>query len=384
MKIVHICLCGPVTDDWNYQDNLLSKYHVKLGHEVSLITSKWIWGSNGKLLKTDKQDYFNNDQVRMIRLDIKGNKPFHSKFKKYKGISDIIEKINPEILFVHGCQFLDIRQIVKYIKKNPKVKVFVDNHADFSNSATSWLSKNILHKVIWKYHAQLILPYTKKFYGVLPARVDFLVDVYKLPKDKVELLVMGADDDLVKKANNPEVIKNIREKYNIAPDDFLIMTGGKIDLGKLQIILLMQAVQEIKKENVKLIVFGSVIDELKQEVNRLSDGTKVQYIAWVDAKDTYSYFASANLVIFPSLHSVFWEQVVGLGVPCIFNKIKGFDHIDLNGNCSFIDGNNKCEMIESINFLVNNPDKLTFMKKVASEKGIDKFSYKKIAEQSIS
>ena len=34
--------------------------------------------------------------------------------------------------------------------KNPNVKIFVDNHADFSNSATNWLSLEILHKKIWK------------------------------------------------------------------------------------------------------------------------------------------------------------------------------------------------------------------------------------------
>ena len=32
MKVVHICLGGPVTDGWNYQDNLLTKYMKKNGH----------------------------------------------------------------------------------------------------------------------------------------------------------------------------------------------------------------------------------------------------------------------------------------------------------------------------------------------------------------
>ena len=43
----------------------------------------------------------------------------------------------------------------------------------------------------------MINPYVNKFYGVLPARVDFLINEYKLPKNKVELLVMGADDDCI-------------------------------------------------------------------------------------------------------------------------------------------------------------------------------------------
>lgn len=51
-KIVHVCLCGPVTDGWSYQDNLLSKYHKELGYEVSIITSEWIWGEDGNLKRT--------------------------------------------------------------------------------------------------------------------------------------------------------------------------------------------------------------------------------------------------------------------------------------------------------------------------------------------
>lgn len=40
---------------------------------------------------------------------------------------------------------------------------------------------------------------------------------------------MGADDELVQKAAAPETRARIRSKYGIADDDFLIMTGGKID-----------------------------------------------------------------------------------------------------------------------------------------------------------
>ena len=89
-----------------------------------------------------------------------------------------------------------------------------------------------MHKIIWRKFAHLIEPYTTKFYGVLPARVDFLKNVYKLPEEKVELLVMGADDEKVKEAKNPNVKKEIRKKYNIKPGDFLIVTGGKIDYAK--------------------------------------------------------------------------------------------------------------------------------------------------------
>lgn len=41
--------------------------------------------------------------------------------------------------------------------------------------------------------------------------------------------IMGADDDAVEAAEKPEVKVEIRHKYGIALDDFLVITGGKID-----------------------------------------------------------------------------------------------------------------------------------------------------------
>ena len=67
----------------------------------------------------------------------------------------------------------------------------------------------------------------------------------------------GADDEKVEEANNDFVRKEIRNKYNIKSDDFLIITGGKIDNAKRQTLLLMKAVKEMKQNNVKLLVFGS-------------------------------------------------------------------------------------------------------------------------------
>ena len=32
MKIVHICLCGAMTDGFNYQENVITKYHKKMGY----------------------------------------------------------------------------------------------------------------------------------------------------------------------------------------------------------------------------------------------------------------------------------------------------------------------------------------------------------------
>lgn len=380
MKICHLCLNGPYNEGWNYQENILPKYHVKLGYEVYQIVTPYMWEGNRLTISNDKR-YINDAGVEVIRCRAQKGVIGGNRLNRYPEVMGLLKEIQPDILFIHDVQCLDIRVVVKYLKKHRDCIVYVDNHSDFSNSARNWLSKNILHKIIWRTMAKKIEPYVKYFYGVLPARVDFLIDMYKLPRDKCKLLVMGADDELIEKNSKLDTRSIIREKYNITKDDFLIMTGGKIDAFKTQTLLLMEAVREIKQENVKLIVFGSVDKNLKEKVDELADGGKIQYIGWVEAQESYSLFAAADLVIFPGRHSVFWEQVVGQGIPMVVKYWEGTTHVNICDNVKFLYKDSKNEIENVINEILKD-DKYSVLKEnaiLASRQ----FRYSDIARKSI-
>lgn len=382
MKIVHVCLCGAMTDGFNYQENIIAKYHKKMGYEVTVIASQWIWGTNGKLTLTEKTGYYNEDNIKVLRLPTRMG-TVDNRLKYYPRLYAAVEGEEPNILFIHDCQFLDVITLARYARKHPNVKVYIDNHVDYSNGAQGWLSKNILHKGLWKHCIHKIEPYVTRFYGVLPARVDFLKELYDLPANKCELLVMGADDELVEHAAAPRIKKQVREKYKIQAEDFLIMTGGKIDQWKTQTLLLMEAVQKIENKRVKLIVFGSVTEELKDRVEALADGKKVQYIGWAKASQSYDLFAAADLVVFPGRHSVFWEQVTGQGIPMIVKDWPGTHHVDLGGNVLFLHNDSAEEIEEKIRQVAFDEESYNKMKKVAEEKGMQVFSYKEIAKRAI-
>ena len=383
MKILHICLACFFPDGFSYQENMLPKFHKQLGYDVEVIASLYTFDKNGNGTEYKKaENYINEYGIPVTRLDYKKPKKINRFFKRFIGLKKALSISKPDIIFIHGCQFLDIGIIVSYAKSND-VKIYVDNHADFSNSAKNFLSKNILHKIIWRKCAKKIEPFTKKFYGVMPARVDFLKEVYRLPEEKCELLVMGADDDLVKSATLPQVREEIRKQYGINNSDFLIMTGGKIDAFKTQTFLLMQAVKEIKNENIKLIVFGSVTEELTEKLKSLCDGKRIMYIGWIESKDSYKYFASSDLVVFPGRHSVFWEQVAAQGIPMLVKDWQGTHHIDLGGNVRFLQTDSVREIKKEILDITENKEKYDLMKSVAVNKGMKIFSYKDISIRSI-
>ena len=384
MKIVHLCLGSFYPDNYSYQENLLPKFHKELGYEVEVIASTQSFDSDGKVCYLQNTGTYQNEyDIKVTRIPYKTNAKIWKKLKRYQGCYNALKLAKPDIIFIHGGQFLDIDQVVKYVKANPNIVVYVDNHADFSNSATNWFSKNILHKIVWRHCEREIEPFTKNFYGVLPVRVDFLKNMYGLPASKCELLVMGADDDLVEATNSPRIKAQIRAKYGISEDDFLIVTGGKIDAWKKQTLLLMKAVQNIKSDKVRLIVFGSVTPELRSQVSALSDGNKVQYIGWVQSSDSYQYFAAADLIVFPGRHSVFWEQVAGQGIPMLVKDWPGTHHVDLGGNVRFLTQDSVGEIQAEIEHLIKCPEEYQEMKRIARERGMDVFSYRSIARRAV-
>lgn len=378
MKICHLCLNGPYNEGWNYQENILPKYHVKQGHEVYQIVTPYMWEGTEQVICNDRR-YVNANGVHVIRCIPKRGWIGGTRLNRYPEIGSLLEEVSPDILFIHDVQFMDAPKVAKYLKANANCIAYADNHSDFSNSARNWLSKNVLHKVLWKYMARTLNPYIAKFYGVLPARVDFLVNMYGIEKEKCELLVMGADDELVEMAADEEQKRSLRERYNVDDKDFLIVTGGKIDKFKTQTLMLMKAVK--KFSDVRLIVFGSIAPELQKEVDALLDNNQVRYIGWLNAEDTYPLFAIADLVVFPGRHSVFWEQVVGQGIPLMVKQWKGTTHVDIGGNVVFLKEDSEAEIEKAIREVQDSENYHKLRR--AAQSAREQFMYSYIAKKSI-
>ena len=379
MKIVYICLSGLYIPGWSYQENILSKYHIYDGHEVTIIAANWTYDKNGRFVPYLGKEIEYDHGAKIIRLKIRHGKSFKSKLKRYIGLRDSIESENPDLIYVHGPQILDADVICKYLKNHSTTKLIVDNHNDKYNSAKNFLSKYILHKIIWRRSVKALNKYAVVFWGVTPARMDFLVNMYGVSSQKVKLLPFGADDEMVEQAIADQCRDKIRSFYRIMDDDILILTGGKIDHNKPETLTLMEATIMINNPHVKLMVYGSVIPDLLDHFNKLIDSPSIIYVGWQKPEDIYCLQEAADLIAFPGLHSVLWEQSVGSGKPCLFRRIEGFTHVDLNGNCEFFEGLTADEMRETIEKIIYD-GKIELMTQIAMEKGKKVFSYKQIAK----
>ena len=383
MKIVHLCLGSFYIDNYSYQENLLPKFHKKMGHKVEIIASLETFNKDGNRDYFKKGKIYDNENgIKVTRLAFKQPTLLYRKMKRYRGLFGALKASSPDIIFIHGCQSLDVDQVVKFLKaSSKKITVYIDNHCDFSNSARNFLSYNILHKIIWKKRAHLIEPYTRKFYGVLPARVDFLKNMYKLPEKKCDLLLMGADDEYVNAAIDKR--KVTREILNIKDSDFLIITGGKIDRWKKETLDLMDAVVELNKKNLKLVVFGSIVPELRATFEAKLKTEKIKYVGWLNNVKTYDLLAASDLAVFPGRHSVLWEETTGLGIPMLCRHWEGTTDIDLDGNMIFLKTGQKKEIYRALKLILEDKKIYKKMKLIANEKGLSTFSYSNIAKQSL-
>ncbi|MHB8108693.1 MAG: glycosyltransferase family 4 protein [Syntrophorhabdaceae bacterium] len=383
MKILHCCLACFYIDNYGYQENILPKQHKLDGHEVEIVASTETYVDHKNLAYVAPQSYMSESSIPVTRLPYSRYLPkcIAKKIRIYEGISDILDRFLPEIIFVHDCQFVDIMHIASYARKRQNVRIYVDCHADLNNSAKNWLSKFILHKIIYRCCAKMIEPYTTRFYGVLPARCNFLHDMYGIPREKIELLVLGAEDKKIRIQSRDGIRTSICSESGINPLDFIIVTGGKLNKRK-NIIALLDAVRLTKTENIKLLIFGSIADDIMEVFERKLNNPKVKYIGWIKADRTYDYLISADLVVFPGSHSVLWEQSVACGVPCFFRHIEGMNHVDTGGNCIFLKEGRAKEIAENIDNLVRNKPKYEKMKKCALN-GSKQFLYSDIARRAI-
>ena len=383
MKITHLCLGCFYIEGAEYQENVLPRKHKQLGYDVSIVSSTYCFTSDGIEKQRPTGKYINNDGIPVTIINYnKKFKDFSKTYKIYENLYNVIFEEKPDIIFIHGAQFFSVGQVVRYKRKFPNVKIFADQHSDYINTPVNTWKRKLFYRYVGGYFVRKIANYVEKFWGVTPLRVKFLQDVYKLKPNITDLLVMGGDEAKIDFINKEKIRKELRENYNISEEDFLIVTGGKIDRRK-NIHMLMQAVCEMDMTNVKLVIFGQPNDEMHSIVDVFSKNDNIRLVGWIPAVKAYDWFLSSDLAVFPGTHSVLWEQAIACGLPGVFKYWEGMTHVNIGGNCIFLKEDSVEEIKVVLKSIIEDKPLYNYMKNISQEKGIKAFSYLEIAKKSI-
>lgn len=382
MKIVHICLAAVYIEGFGYQENILPQCHRAMGYDVTVLTSDHVFDKNYIPQKREESDYVNPYGVHVITLQRTHRYGKYSKFGDYANLYNVLRNEEPDIIFVHGGQFVALMDVIAYCKRKSKVKLYIDQHGDYYNMRLDRWQNRFVQHWIYGHWMRKAIPYVNKFWGVTPWRCQYLNDVYKIPKEKIDLLVMGGDDKYIHFDEKVQIRKQIREKLALGEDDFVLITGGKIDRTK-NIHILMKAVSEMNRNRLKLIVFGQPDKEMMPVIEEQSKDIHIRYIGWLESTKVYDYFLASDLAIFPGTHSVLWEQACSCGLPGVFKDWVGMDHVDVGGNARFIRGNDKEELKTVLSEILDSTEEYKNMKDVAQNKAVPYFSYRRIARRAI-
>lgn len=353
MKIVHLALDNFFIDGYSYQENILVKYHVKMGHDVTVIASLQSFDAKGKrcLLNTPGE-YYDPAGFKIIRLQYSFPRVLNRWLRKYDNFAETLEREHPDIIFSHNLGYRDTSVVVEYLKRHPQVKLYCDDHIDFINYGNNWITRQVLNLGIRAQYAKKLIPYISMSFGVTPMRCRFLKQVYGMPDSLVQFLPMGVDDEAIP-ANRQDVRAHFRNTLGIQESDIVILTGGKIDRLKNTHILI-EALQQLNQPDIHLLICGVLTPEMEYLKDIIDRMPNVHYLGWCKAEQVMNYMVTSDIVCFPGTHSTLWEQAVGLGIPGIFKLWHEIDHVNINGNARFVSGDDSNEIALAIRETIKN------------------------------
>lgn len=370
MKIAHLCLASIYVDNFAYQENILPRLHSRLGHEVIIIASRSTYLPNKRLGFAPACEYTNEDGIKVVRLEYSKLIPLKlaSKLRLYKGLINYLEEFQPDLIYAHDSQFLNILCLRNFLSRNEKIVFKMDSHTDFGNSGSNFFAKYIFHYGIYRILNQIILPKVSNYYATTPKRQKFLEEVYGVPYKKIALLPFGYDSDKHGSAC-PRLTFDMNE--------ITFITGGKWDQRK-NLGILIEKFNNLNKSNWRLIIFGEIIHSKRDVELLIKRSPNISYLGWLSEEERVAMYQNVDIAIFSGSHSVLWEEVVGFGLPLISLHDPELDHYNHSGNhLSYSDFDQLTGIIED---LLKREQNISRFKANALTVGRNKFDYNIIAK----
>ncbi|KDE62462.1 hypothetical protein FUSO5_09665 [Fusobacterium necrophorum BFTR-1] len=326
MKILHCCLSCFYIDGFGYQENILPIINNNDGHIVKIIASRETF-IDGKVGYIKANKYIINKKIEVIRLNYKNilTNRISSKVRSYKRCYKEIEKFKPDVILFHGMCAYELLTVSKYKKNNPNIKLYVDSHEDFTNSAKTFFSKNILHRLFYKKIALKCLKYIDKVLYISEETRIFLQDFYEIPNKKLEFYPLGGF--IIEREEKQEIRKKIRKDLKINQGALVLIHSGKLDRLKKTKELL-EVFSTIKSNNLYLIIIGSIPDEEKLILNNLIKSDKrIIYLGWKSSNDLIEYICASDIYMQPGSQSSTALTAVCCGLPILLYPSVSYLHL---------------------------------------------------------
>lgn len=348
LKILHYCMGSPYLDDGGYTETVMAKCHRQICKDATLLTTNKKLMKNGEVIRCDASVYRDKSDVKIIRLDVFSkcvprNTCAFDGLVLYKEAYNVLLDEKPDVIVVDGVSAFKNFPIAKYKRKvNKNCLVVCHSHVTEENAGRS---KKRIKRKVWNCAIKLqniyMCRYYKRVYGIIQGAVDYMIDNLGIPKDKAGLLDLGYDSQLVDFERRSLIRDEVRSRYGINKEDFLVVHGGKLGDGK-KTKELVECIKNLP-EDVSVIIFGDfgthnyggVVDSsYEKEVKELAkrDSHLIIFTGSLEQNDIYSLFQAADVVAFPGAPSCMRQEAVGCGTPIVMSVNPGDERINVNLN----------------------------------------------------
>lgn len=376
MKILHLAISNFYVEGYNYQENILPRINKEHGHDVLIIASRETFINNSKHGYAKSGTFTNEDGIQVVRLKYKYWLPkfINRKLRIYSGLYKKLNEFNPDIIMFHGMAAIDLLTVRKYIIKNPNVKLYIDSHEDYNNSATNWISKNILHKLIYKRVIQKSLSEIDKVLSITYESTKFISDIYKVNESMIFDFPLGGI--IVDSKDKFKYRTEVREKLNIKDDDIMFFHSGKMDASKKTIDIL-QAFENFNNSKVKLIIAGSFDDQTEKYYSRsIQNNNNIKYVGWLNNTDIIKFLCASDMYLQPGSQSATMQNALCCGTAVAVYNHPSYEHL-LEGKMPYI--SNTSDIINLIEEIIINQDNLKNLSAQAIKIARSKLDYRKLA-----
>jgi glycosyltransferase involved in cell wall biosynthesis len=377
MKIAHLCLSCFYIDNYRYQENELVREHVAAGHEVLVIASTETYVDNLSLGYTSPGEYVGSDGAKVIRLPYAGALPFFlkKKLRMHSGVDALLKEFLPDVIVFHGLCGWELLSAVRYKRANPGVRLYVDSHEDFNNSATGFLS-SILHRFYYRPIIRRSLPWMDKVLCISLETMEFCKAMYGLPSEILEFFPLGgyiADD-----ASYQAFRCSARLEYGVDERQTVFLQSGKFD-AKKKLADSLRAFSRVKADHFSFLIVGQVHESIQSEINQLvSADSRIRYLGWKTADELYQLLCASDVYIQPGSQSATMQM--SLCARCAVMIA------DVPSHQPFVDGNgwkvkSAADQLAAFEQIESNPDLLQGMSIRSFEIASELLDYRRMAKR---
>jgi 1,2-diacylglycerol 3-alpha-glucosyltransferase len=303
VKIVHLCVSCFYIDGRLYQENELVRQHVKDGHEVLVIASTENMDTKGQLTYDLPRSYMGADGAKVIRLPYRlFPHALAKKLRIHKGISRILTDFKPDAILFHGACSWEIGTVAAHVRLNPSVIFYIDSHEDHYNSARSFASRHILHRIYYRFSLSRGWRTARKILCVSRETINFVQSTYGVPVGHLELFPLGGhpleDKEYVERRTRK------RAELGIEDNEILVIQSGKQTKRK-KLLETLRAFEKASSQTLKLVVAGTLADEIKSEaLAYFSKLPNVSYLGWQTSEQVTDLLCAADVYLQPGTQSV--------------------------------------------------------------------------------